>query len=61
MCAIYRIAIFQLTINRLPKGFLWVGTANGLLRYDGLRAKLYRNEATNPGSLKTFEMSKSFN
>ena len=39
------------TLAQDTKGFLWVGTANGLLRYDGLRAKLYRNEATNPGSL----------
>lgn len=30
------------------KGFIWVGTKNGLYRYDGYRVKRYRNTPTQP-------------
>ena len=33
------------------KGFLWIGTANGLQRYDGHRFKLYQHQLHNPNSL----------
>jgi ligand-binding sensor domain-containing protein len=32
-------------------GFLWVGTENGLNRYDGTRFTVYRNQADRPESL----------
>ncbi|MFQ3581577.1 MAG: two-component regulator propeller domain-containing protein, partial [Chloracidobacterium sp.] len=33
------------------RGFLWIGTEDGLNRYDGFTFKVYRNQAGNPGSL----------
>ena len=33
------------------RGFLWVGTADGLNRYDGYEFKVYRNDPEDPGSL----------
>jgi Two component regulator propeller. len=33
------------------RGFLWVGTAFGLNRYDGARFKIYENDPANPHSL----------
>ncbi len=32
-------------------GFLWVGTQNGLARWDGYRAKLYQQNRAEPGAL----------
>ncbi|MDE6854412.1 MAG: hypothetical protein K2J38_05085, partial [Muribaculaceae bacterium] len=32
-------------------GFLWVGTWNGLARYDGRASKIFRHDVNNPGSL----------
>ncbi len=33
------------------KGFMWIGTQEGLNRYDGYRIKVYKNEPNNPNSL----------
>ena len=33
------------------QGFMWVGTYNGLNRYDGYRFKVYKPEANNPNSI----------
>ncbi|KHK04108.1 hybrid sensor histidine kinase/response regulator [Desulfovibrio sp. TomC] len=33
------------------QGFLWIGTYDGLNRYDGIRVKVYRNQPGNAGSL----------
>jgi ligand-binding sensor domain-containing protein/signal transduction histidine kinase len=33
------------------KGFIWVGTQDGLARYDGYEFKVYRHERNNPNSL----------
>jgi len=33
------------------KGFLWIGTDDGLARYDGYTFRIFRNEAGNPHSL----------
>jgi signal transduction histidine kinase/ligand-binding sensor domain-containing protein/DNA-binding response OmpR family regulator len=40
-------------IVRDDKGFVWVGTVNGLERYDGYSAKLYRNISEDPSSLSS--------
>jgi signal transduction histidine kinase/ligand-binding sensor domain-containing protein len=32
-------------------GFIWIGTQNGLLRYDGYRFRSFNNDPANPGSL----------
>lgn len=34
-------------------GFVWVGTADGLNRYDGMRFRVFRHEPDNPRSLST--------
>ena len=33
------------------EGFIWIGTEDGLNKYDGYKFKIYRNEPNNPGSL----------
>jgi ligand-binding sensor domain-containing protein/serine phosphatase RsbU (regulator of sigma subunit) len=33
------------------RGFMWVGTEDGLNRYDGIRMRIYRNEFFNPATL----------
>lgn len=48
------------------KGFMWVGTMNGLNRYDGYEFKIYRSSTANPGSftnnrvVKLWEDRKNF-
>ena len=32
-------------------GFIWIGTWNGLARFDGKRMKCFRHESDNPSSL----------
>jgi len=34
-----------------PAGFLWIGTTNGLDRYDGYAVQAYRSDPQDPGSL----------
>ena len=36
-----------------PQGFIWIGTAEGLNRYDGTEFHVYRHEPGNPCSLST--------
>ena len=38
-------------IFRDSRGYLWIGTPNGLNRYDGRNIKVYHHEANNPHSL----------
>lgn len=33
------------------QGFIWIGTQNGLLRFDGYRFRTFAHDATNPASL----------
>jgi ligand-binding sensor domain-containing protein len=33
------------------RGFMWIGTYNGLNRYDGYRFKTYKPDLNNPNSL----------
>lgn len=43
-------------VNALAKdslGFVWIGTAEGLNRYDGTRFQTFRHEPGNPGALST--------
>ena len=34
------------TINQDLEGFLWIGTGNGLFRYDGAEFELYRGDSS---------------
>ncbi len=40
-------------VVRDPQGFIWVGTVDGLVRYDGYSCKVYRNQPGNPHSLSS--------
>jgi ligand-binding sensor domain-containing protein len=40
-----------LTIFQDSKGFLWIGTQDGLNRYDGYTFKIFKRDADNPNSL----------
>ena len=40
-----------LTTLQDSRGYLWIGTQDGLNRYDGLALTIYRNEAGDPNSL----------
>jgi len=39
------------TILQGPKGFIWLGTGNGLYRFDGHNYRVYKHDPDNPGSL----------
>src|SRR5689334_5484472 len=39
------------TIYRDATGYLWVGTDNGLRRYDGYEYTVFSNDPANPGSI----------
>lgn len=39
------------------RGFMWFGTANGLNRFDGYQATVYRRERNNPHSLSNGEIT----
>jgi ligand-binding sensor domain-containing protein len=38
------------------RGFIWIGTYNGLNRYDGYRFKVYKPDPNNPNSLAGLEV-----
>jgi len=38
------------------KGFLWIGTQDGLIRYDGYNFKVYKHESGNPNSISNNEI-----
>lgn len=40
-----------MSIAQNRRGFLWLGTSDGLYRYDGYSLKPYRHEHGNPNSL----------
>lgn len=40
-----------MSVHQDNKGFLWIGTSDGLNRYDGYRFKLYKHDPNDPGSL----------
>lgn len=40
-----------MSVHQDYKGFLWIGTSDGLNRYDGYRFKLYKHDPNNLGSL----------
>jgi len=40
-----------MSVHQDIKGFLWIGTSDGLNRYDGNGFKLYRHDPNDPGSL----------
>lgn len=42
---------FTWTIFQDRKGFLWIGTSDGLLRYDGIRIKTFKNDLGDTNSL----------
>ena len=41
-----------------PKGFLWLATQNGLLRYDGSTTEVYTHDPQNPQSLPINKLNK---
>ena len=41
------------TILKDSEGFLWIGTENGLNRYDGYNIKVYQPDSRNPHSIFT--------
>lgn len=42
-----------LSVMRDKSGFLWIGTRDGLNRYDGYRIKTYRRDTSNKSSIST--------
>ena len=38
-------------------GFIWIGTQDGLARYDGVGFQVYRHDPTDPGSLASNDVS----
>ena len=45
-------------ITQDQSGFLWIGTWDGLVRYDGSEFKVYRHDPNDSTSLGYFEVSK---
>jgi ligand-binding sensor domain-containing protein len=39
-------------------GFMWIGTGEGLLRYDGFRYKTFIHEPDNPNFLSSSDISR---
>jgi PAS domain S-box-containing protein len=39
------------TFHQDGRGFLWIGTADGLNRYDGYRFRVFRHDPADPGSM----------
>lgn len=49
-----REGLSQVNVNRIiqdSRGFMWIGTRNGLNRYDGYKFVIYRNDVKDPGSI----------
>ncbi len=46
-----------LSLTQDHRGFLWVGTVNGLNRYDGYRFRQFKNSQGNPGSLSSNQIN----
>ena len=40
-----------LCVTQDEQGYLWIGTTNGLQRFDGVRFKTFRNQKNNPASI----------
>ena len=40
-------------VVRDNKGFVWIGTFNGLARYDGYGCRVYRNDPNDPASISS--------
>ena len=40
-----------INITKDPDGFLWIGTGNGLNRFDGISFKIFRNDPNNEQSI----------
>ncbi len=40
-----------------PRGFIWVGTRDGLVRYDGVHFEVFRHDTSNPHSLPGNDIS----
>jgi ligand-binding sensor domain-containing protein/serine phosphatase RsbU (regulator of sigma subunit) len=45
------------TIIQDKQGFIWIGTQDGLNKYDGYQAKIYKNDPTDPLSLSNSEIT----
>jgi signal transduction histidine kinase/ligand-binding sensor domain-containing protein/DNA-binding response OmpR family regulator len=47
-------------IYKDSRGYLWIGTVNGLNRYDGYSSKIFRKAADKPGSILNNTISRIF-
>ncbi|HKK81271.1 MAG TPA: two-component regulator propeller domain-containing protein, partial [Prolixibacteraceae bacterium] len=45
-----------LSITQDPSGFIWMGTKDGLNRFDGYKFRTYKTESNNPNSLSNNEV-----
>lgn len=45
------------TIRQAPDGFIWIGSTDGLARYDGVDFRVWRHDPMDPGSLSTNDIS----
>lgn len=50
-----------MSIQQDCKGFLWIGTSDGLNRYDGYVFKLYKHDPNNPNSLPDNKIRSIYN
>jgi len=48
------------TITQDKDGFLWFGSGNGLLRYDGHDIRIFKHEINNPNSLRNNRIRTTF-
>lgn len=47
--------VYQLAQD--PAGFIWIGTEDGLVRYDGVDMRVYRHDRTDPHSLSANQVA----